>query len=83
MNKLFDCVSGNGYALFLGKSESKLAAIGSAETYYCEFAGENADNAKLIKSGDNIFVAAVVNGVNADAKDNFGGADVWLARLRM
>ena len=83
LNKLFDCVSGNGYALFLGKSESKLAAIGSAETYYCEFAGDNADNAKLIKSGDNIFVAAVVNGVNADAKDNFGGADVWLARLRM
>lgn len=82
LSALFDCVSGNGYALFLGKSETGLAAIGSAETYYREFAGTEADNAILVKSGDNIFVAAVVKGVNSDVTDNFGGADVWLARLR-
>lgn len=83
LKSVTDCLSGRGYALFAGHDGSAITVIGSAETCYLKLGSQNESGAKLIKSGNNVYVLAESSQTSADVGGNFGGTDIWLARLKI
>lgn len=83
LKSVTDCLSGRGYALFAGHDGNAITVIGSAETCYLKLGSQNESGARLIKSGNNIYVLAESSQASTDVGGNFGGTDIWLARLKI
>ena len=76
-------LSGNGYSLFFGSTETDVRVIGSSDICDLSFGDGSLSPVKLLKSGDNVFAVCLSREKTDDVGGNFGGSDVWIAKLKI
>lgn len=73
--------SGNAYGLFACSSKNDLFVIGTNGSCSLCVEVKNAQNAKIIRSGNNFFIICSTDLETKDVGEVFGDNDVWIGKL--